>query len=233
MKTLIFCAVSSISTDVIYSLFNQVQTKGDDFDIVFAARNPYRGDEAYRNVQMKYEQMRKLAIDGAYDKVWIVEHDTIPPIDALAKMLAVSDKAHIVTGLYALRHAEPVPNIMRWQIGSDIGSSMEWGDVQRSWGEVIRCTGGCMGCLLVDVRDVLQYFPTFMMETATAPDMKFMSWCYLNGYRTLAHLGVVCGHQKPNGDIIHCSRTQKVGYTLERFAERLARESEIVFHTMS
>lgn len=174
--------------------------------------NPYdwtRG-EVMRNIQLNYEKMREVVLAHNYAKVLIVEQDMIVPEDTLSKMMEV--EAPIVTGLYALRHGVPVPNIFKHDNKKHLGTNMNWQEVKKDWGKTVRVSGGAMGCLLLD-RSVVESF-SFMIEESRAPDMKFMVHCAEKQIETQARLDVVCGHIRPNGEVLWPD--QQTGYRIER-----------------
>ena len=84
MKILVFCPTAPrIEPEVVNAIFNQ---KGVEyFDVMFTRDNPYCYElrEAMKNVQLNYEKMRRIVLSEGYQKVWVVESDTIPPEDAL------------------------------------------------------------------------------------------------------------------------------------------------------
>lgn len=168
--------------------------------MMFTRDNPYQFGvrEVYRNIQLNYEKMRRVALAEGFSAVWVVESDTIPPLDALTKLYEID--APIVTGLYALRHGEPVPNVMRHGDMPEIGGAMEWAEVYKQWGQTIPTSGGCMGCLLIR-RPVLEKF-SFITERGNAPDVPLMEFCWKNKFEQVARLDVICGHKKPNGEIL-------------------------------
>ncbi len=175
--------------------------------------NPYeytRG-EVMRNIQLNYEKMRRVALTQGYDRVFIVEQDMIVPDDALEKLLEC--RTPVATGLYALRHGDPAPNLFRHggKGVKTLGSGLKWPEVQKDWGKTITVTGGAMGCLLVD-RTALDFI--FMIDECRAPDMKFMSHCATRGIETKARLDVVCGHIRPNGEVLWPDKD--TGFRIER-----------------
>lgn len=177
-------------------------------DLMFSRDNP-QGQwtkDAYRNVQLNYEKMRRIALAENYSAVWCVEDDMLPPADALTKLLEISKAtdAPIVSGIYVLRHGANVPNLMQHGRSVEIGSSMEWAAVKRhlARGEtVIPISGGCQGCLVIR-REVLDGF-SFMRETRGAPDMDFMRYCFTRGVRQVARLDVRCGHIESDGNVLN------------------------------
>ena len=140
-----------------------------------------------------------MVVDEGYDKVWMVESDTIPPLDALEKLLAVD--APVVSGLYALRHGSNVPNVWRWgETLNALGGVMSWKDVERDWGKVVRTTGGCQGCVVAD-RSAIEGF-SFILGKEQSPDVPWMEYCFHSGIKMMADLSVICGHKEPNGNIL-------------------------------
>ena len=199
MKILTFITFNRLEQKVVESLLNQQDAPF--FDLWFANDNPYSNLErgTYYNIQMNYEKMRQIVLREDYDYVWIVEADTEPPRDALNKLLGVD--ADVVSGLYALRHGEPVPNIYQSQNKTNIGTAISWYQVKAHWGEIISMSGGCMGCLLIKSH-VLKNFNMICKPFDRAPDDAFMLYCHQQGFIQRAHLGVICHHIKSNGQVI-------------------------------
>jgi len=199
MKILAFCP-SAIrpEREVVDALLSQSNV--EFFDIMFCKDNPHDGtwNSVYWNIQLNYEKMRMLALREGYKKVWVVESDTIPPDDALSKLLQVD--APVVTGVYVLRHGNPVPNLVKFDGNVPTpGGMMKWGEI-RDGGTQIEVSGGCMGCLLIDT-EILNGF-TFVTKKPHAPDMDFMAYCHQNKIKQVARLDVLCGHKKPDGEIL-------------------------------
>jgi len=165
---------------------------------MFARDNPYQnpGESLYLNVQLNYEKMRTLAIREGYKKVWVVESDTIPPRDGLAKLLEV--EAPVVSGVYVLRHGLPVSNLLSHDRAPAPGNAIPLEGLDREG--TMEVSGGCMGCLLIDV-DVMKDF-SFLTGRPHPPDMDFMKYCYKNGIKQMARLDILCGHKKANGEIL-------------------------------
>jgi hypothetical protein len=210
MKILGFCPTARLEVEVVDALVNQVGVQF--FDLMFTYDNPHVAErELLRNCVIAYAKMRRIAVQEGYDKVWIVESDTIPPKDALKKLLEVD--ADIVTGLYAHRHGLNRPNIMLPTANkNDFGPYSEWPDILANWGRVIEASGGCFGCLLIDKKTLADF--DFEIDRASSPDTDFMTHCQQKGFKTKAHLGVVCGHKSPEGDIYWPDKNQ--GVRIER-----------------
>ena len=204
MRVLVFCPTTPrVVAGVVERIFNQ--TGVEYFDVMFTRDNPYVNTwgEVWKNIQLNYEKMRQVALKEGYDKVWVVEEDTIPPLDALSKLLEVD--APVVSGLYAMRHGPPVANLMQYGVRMPgVGSGMSWKQVQANWGKTVETSGGCMGCLLID-RSVLERFQ-FVTCKHGAPDTPFMEFCWTNKIKQMARLDVICGHVKANGDVLYPDR---------------------------
>jgi hypothetical protein len=166
-----------------------------------------------KNIQHNCEKMRRIVLDQDYEKVWICESDTIPPRDALQKLLDVN--APVVTGLYILRHGAFVPNLFRFEeselFAGRMGGNIGIEGMKQRWGEIFRVSGGCTGCIVID-RSVLEGF-SFLRNDDAAPDMGLMEHCCKEGIKQIARLDVVCGHKRPDGVIIWPDR--ETGYRLE------------------
>jgi len=210
-KVLIFCPIGGKleqkTRDAIFA-----QEDIENYDIIFAHDNPHSpmSENAGLNIQLAYEKMRTMALQGKYDKVWICEADMIPPKDALKKLLEVD--AEIVTGLYILRHAAPNPNIVTKDKQFTLFS---FEHIKKNWGKQITVGGGCMGCVLID-KSVLERFSFILKDNKNAPDIPFMEWCIQNEIRQVARLDVVCGHVKPTGEVLWPS--EKTGFREEKSA---------------
>lgn len=73
-----------------------------------------------------------------------------------------------------------------------------------------------MGCLLVD-RSALENHPMWTEENDYAPDGPFMEYCRINKFKQMARLDVICGHKKPNGEIIWPDKEH--GFIIERASQ--------------
>lgn len=218
-RILIYCPVGSrLEPEVESAVLHQ--TYDGYCDVMFARDNPHkRLADVLQNIQLAYEKMKTIVLNEGYDKVWIVEADTIPPLDALEKLVEVSvtHQIPVVGGLYALRHGAPATNLCDVHpMGGETGLGWPWAKVKAAWGKIVQVGGACMGCLLVD-REVLKGF-SFITGERFAPDKPFADYCCKNKIRTAAHLGVVCGHKKPNGDVIWPDVNARIGYRIDKKA---------------
>jgi hypothetical protein len=189
-----------VEQEVIDAILRQSGVDDHVIDIMVTRDNPYSygSGERFRNIQLAYEKMRRIVLAEKYDKVWIVESDTIPPADALAKLLAID--APVSSGLYVLRHGAPMPSVLKYETDVAVSSCMRWPEVRKHWGEVVRCSSGCTGCTLID-RKVLEGF-SFITKYAGPPDGPFSDYCLANKFIWMADLSILCGHKTPDGRIL-------------------------------
>lgn len=211
MKILTFTCCLRLEPEVENALGRLTQQKGDFVHTLVTRDNPYpaldRGE--YKNMCLQYEFARQFAIWGGYKKIWFIESDTIPPPDALEKLLSVD--APVVSGLYVLRHGVNRPNLFKPTTLPSINTTYSWEEIQSHWGEVVPISGGCTGCVLVDV-DVLRDYE--FKQDGTVPDMPWMLHCIKRGYKQMGHLGVICGHKDPSGQILWPDKDK--GFRIER-----------------
>ena len=207
MKVLCFIPYARLESEVVNAVLAQEGV--EYFDIWFANDNPWTDEVrgVYKNMQYAYEKMRQIVLREGYEAVWIVESDTVPPKDALKKLLDLN--VPVASGLYVLRHGASVPNVR------DGGGSMPWAHIKKWWGQTVEITGGCMGCLLVR-KEVLKDFCMVDLTDLRAPDGRFMAYCNEKRIKQVGHLGVICGHIRPNGEILIPDKDK--GYRVEKRA---------------
>jgi hypothetical protein len=209
MRILTFCPTYHLRPKAIDAIVRQ---QGVEFyDTFFTNDNPFLGEVRgqYANMALNWNKMRKMALEEGYQKVWMCEDDTIPPLDALKKLLEVD--APVVTGLYASRHYGHPPNIHRKDDCPGLGAIMTWEEILAVWGQTIPCSGGATGCILIDT-EIFKEFE-FIVDSSHGPDVPFMWHCFKTGIKQMARLDVVCGHQQPCGDIIWPD--EKTGFRIE------------------
>lgn len=211
MRILTFTTALRLEPEVVGALERLTNQRGDYIDTLVSRDNPYpaldRGE--YKNMCLNYEKARRIAVNEGYSKVWFIESDTIPPPDALEKLLSVD--AQVVSGLYVLRHGVNQPNVFMPDERPSLLGCYPWDFVKSHWGEVVPMSGGCTGCVLVDVETLKDYC---FKEDGSVPDMRWMLYCIEKGYKQMAHLGVVCGHKDPSGNILWPDK--ETGWRVER-----------------
>jgi hypothetical protein len=180
-------------------------------DIVFGKQDEiitsdHNHDNKYANIRDKHNHARDIVLNNDYDAVLFVENDMIIPEDALDRLLEVN--ADVAYGLYISRHGW-----RRWlafKSISDIAGVSFSNDPQyakQQWGNVVTTEGVGMGCTLIK-RNVLERisFRTHP-ENLVADDWMFAIDCKDNGFIQKHHLGVVCGHITPTGEILWPTNT--------------------------
>ena len=215
MKILLFCPTYkldngelAIRNETLESISKIKVPEGVDLEVEISTNN-LKAITGIRNVDHEntlhqYRYARQRILDGNYDYLFIVEHDMIIPEDALVKMLATD--ADVVYGLYLFRQGKPLLNAAR-------AVNSKWPDMsltnfpeivkkarEQGWIEV---SGGGFGCTLIR-RKVLETFEMRRNETvgSPCPDMPFAADCLRHGFKQICRFDVICGHIKPNGDIL-------------------------------
>jgi len=215
MKILLFCPTYKLSDGELAihdetreSIEALIIPEGVEIEIEISTNNPNlisgNSRQDHENTLYQYRYARQRMIGGDYEYLFIVEHDMIIPEDALVKMLDTD--ADVVYGLYLFRHVTPVLNACR-------AVSSRWPDMSLSlfpelakkakakgWIEV---SGSGFGCTLIK-RKVLETFDMRRSEIGghPAPDMPFAADCMRNGFKQICRFDVICGHIKPDGDVL-------------------------------
>ena len=215
MKILLFCPTYkldngelAIRNETLESISKIKVPEGVDLEVEISTNN-LKAITGIRNVDHEntlhqYRYARQRILDGNYDYLFIIEHDMIIPEDALVKMLATD--ADVVYGLYLFRQGKPLLNAAR-------AVNSKWPDMsltnfpeivkkarEQGWIEV---SGFGFGCTLIR-RKVLETFEMRRNETvgSPCPDMPFAADCLKHGFKQICRFDVICGHIKPNGDIL-------------------------------
>ena len=181
---------------------------GVELEVEISTNNPNKitgnSKQDHENTLYQYRYARQRILSGDYDYLFTVEHDMIIPEDALTKMLATD--ADVIYGLYLLRHFKPVLNALR-SVNSrwpDASLTMFPEIVKRAkaqgWIEV---SGVGFGCTLIR-RKVLEKLDMRRSEIGghPSPDMPFAADCMRNGFKQICRFDVICGHIKPDGDVL-------------------------------
>lgn len=181
-----------LEPETLRALFTQ--TYAGSLSHVFMRDNPE--PEAGQNIIRAYRRLREIFLGGPYDALWIVENDVIPPPQALDKLLAVD--ADIAYGVYCFRRGKPVVNIMHPASRNTITDSPQaWAAGVRT-GAVIDCGGLGFGCTLIH-RRVLERLEFRTDGGGGDADSCLAADAPRAGFTQQAHLGVLCGHKRPDG----------------------------------
>jgi len=151
------------------------------------------------------EEARCVAVDEAIKVgakyLWFVDDDTIPPSHAaraLIYQLENNPDAMVCGGLYVTKEDIPQPVVFQ---GIGLGSYWHW-----KKGDVFECTGMGAGCMMIrtEVFKTLEkpYFK-FIRDipsdinhgsSCISEDIYFCEMVRKEGYKVLAHGGVLCRH---------------------------------------
>lgn len=190
IRTLVFCPSYRMEPETVNALL-QLDLSPGPADIFLTRDNPYRGS-AKANVLYNYRKGRRVCLDGGYDAMLIIESDIIPPSDTLPLLSSVAD-ADVALGYYLLRKASgATPNL-----------TTGYNAIYHHWDEdqVIPAQGEGLGCVLV-WRHVLASIDFRHHEGNSFCDMSFYEDVRRQQFITRAHMGVRCGHKRPDGKIL-------------------------------
>ena len=145
----------------------------------------------YDRVTKKYEDARRVALDGGFDAVWFAEYDMVMPPDALRRLCAVD--ADIAYGLYVWRRPPHVWNAYTY-LDENTGVSLAQMPrlARAAWGKQVEVKGVGHGCTFVR-RHVLENI-SFRRDGVACADWYMALDAQEKGYRQVCDLGVACGH---------------------------------------
>jgi len=164
------------------------------YDWVVGEDNPWPYP-THKNVLHQYQNARRMCLEGDYDALWTIEHDMLPPADALQRMSCTP--AQVVYGVYLLRHGSLVLNAWEYIGDRNLGESLslypEKLEAARERGSVRVC--GCgWGCTLIH-RPALERIE-FRDGGGENPagDLAFAHAALAEGIASVARFDVLCGH---------------------------------------
>jgi len=203
MRVLIYTPVYRLEPETVQALLT-LDRAGCDVQMMFDYENPPRGEND--TILYKYQRVQAMFKRGDWDAMLVVESDVIPPVDALARLLAVQrdHNADIVNGLYYFRRGNaPVANAIRMTRDAkwvDQSWSLFPNDKHRWVNQVIPTTGLGLGCSLIMAH--VMHGVAFRSGGETACDWSFANDCLAGGYKIYSDTAVRCGHKMPDGSII-------------------------------
>ena len=202
MKTLIYCPLNPLKPQVqprtLESIF--AMSWGEPAEVVFGRYDrPRMPDRAavHEDITRKYNDARRMTLDGGYDALLTIEADMIVPEITLQRLaLAPAD---VVYGLYVGRHSrhpwlafQELGGLDGRYTGASFSKNPEI--CVQAWGNVVESKGVGMGCTFIR-RNVLE-----QIEFRCAPDQKVANdWMFAldvdaMGFSQAHDCGVVCGH---------------------------------------
>ena len=179
------------------------QQTGHVWEWVLDSEDPFPAPD-HRNVLVKYQRGRRMALDGGFDALVTVEHDMVLPPDALEK-LASTTQAGVVYAPYVLRHGAAALNT--WQYIGPQNLGMPLGlyphELQRYREAGVGRICGCgWGCTLI-WRNVLERV-AFHDGGGTNPpgDIQFAMDCLRAGVVAFGRFDAPCGHFDDDGRLL-------------------------------
>ena len=180
--------------------------------IVIGTVNPFPGYD-YRNVTAQYQNAWNLA--AKYDYLLTVEHDIVPPADALAQLLAMNKP--VAFGVYAFRTRTVVTNAYRWVEGChepQMSLTMFPNEMKRARSAgTVRVSGVGWGCTLIRADVMRQVQPRGDRDC----DIHFAQDCIKNKIEMWANMNVHCAHYHGDKKImpfdtdeviaVHCNKS--------------------------
>lgn len=183
-------------------------------------RNDSPTGHKYLDLTAKFNQARRLTLEGGYDALMTIEADVIVPADALTRLAAVD--ADVSYGLYSNRHGWHKWLAYDHVHDSYTGASLS--DVpelaRKAWGQVWVTKGVGMGCTFIH-RHVLEAIKFRCPDTAVANDWFFALDLQAGGYIQKHDLGCVCGHIQGAPDPKIYWPEPDGGYSVEFFDEAM------------
>lgn len=166
--------------------------------------NPHPAGDM-RNVLAQYERGREEFLASDADAWWLVEHDNVPPDNALELMLRSLAEAPVVYAPYVFRHGTKTLSAYRLEGRKELGMSLmhypeELDALRRAGvGEVSGCG---FGCTLLR-RDVVAAVPfRVASDGSPIPDTPFAEDVLRSGRMQLCRFDVPVGHFE-DGRLLH------------------------------
>lgn len=140
---------------------------------------PYGGPD---NIKLQMERLRMAAIHGGYDYLYIMEADTIPPLDGLARL--VSRQTDVIGALYNYR--SPGGQAVAWRQGDPDKSFLQ------SQAHIVEVDGMGTGAVLFSRKGL----SVFSFLDAEIPDADYPVFDKLKklGFDIWLDKSIVCRH---------------------------------------
>ncbi len=181
---------------------------------VFQTDNPHNGSADKRapdgvlNHLHQYTRGRESFLAGRYDAMLIIEHDIVPPKDALMKLAALNVDMAYGVYVFRVRNSNTINIFERYpdnngERARNPGESLSckpwllWRAIrEKKW----PCSGGGFGCILIR-RRVLEKI-SFRLDGGTGYcDSPFTEDAYRAGYLMAAEMTVLCDHIDKDGTV--------------------------------
>lgn len=193
MRVLIACPIYQVYSQTIQSIL--CLDWPHRLDTMLLQNEPEAMD-GYARITQKYNDARRMVLDGGYDALLTIEADMIVPRHALAALAETG--ADVAYGLYCWRHEKLG---YAWSAYSVVGGhdgqrgrslSDDPHSARQLWGQMVEVQGLGLGCTLIR-RSVLEAV-AFQQRGTASCDWYFAQDVAQAGYSQAADLSVVCGH---------------------------------------
>lgn len=168
-----------------------------------------RGNNTREAIARSCNYGRKLALEGNYDYMFMLESDVMPPPNIIENLMIQAKD--VITGLYYIgdKHkGQRVPCI----------TIEKWNDQLMCWGTrllkvdefddwinkgVKQCQAGSFGCCLIS-KNILQKFGFYYCHELNGhPDIYFFNELRNNKRQVFVHTDLICGHDnKPWKNVV-------------------------------
>lgn len=213
VRVLVFVPMARYEPRTIHAVMTQDYDGSRDYLLSFD--NPHTNDDDGRaNILYNYRKARRVFLDSDYTHLFIVEHDILPPPDALTRLLAVN--THAAYGLYCFRrNGSHNVNVTRYTSGEwpDMSLSSFMDELQAAWNRVVLCSGSGLGCVLLQ-RSVMEQVDFRLTDKPVHCDTHFTDDVWRRGFDMRADMAVQCGHILPDGAVLWPDVVS--GYRIER-----------------
>ena len=169
------------------------------------------------NIFIQYQRAWQRAQDEGFDAILTVEHDMLPPPDALVKLAEI--EAGIVHGVYLFRELGYLNALSLTSSSAFFDRSLDNYPAERAraWAAgVYDVAGTGLGCTLIR-REVFSTVPLRRPRGMGYPDIPLSVDCVSLGIRQVARFDVPCGHIRADGFVLwpHADGTGWVPYMLK------------------
>lgn len=176
-------------------------------------------NESIRDICEKFRMARQLTLQGGYDALLTVEDDMLIPPESFLVLQSLG--ADIAYGLYVGRSIARHPWLVAYRLNyTRVKFLSDKPEAARNaWGKIIDSYGLGMGCTLIR-RHVLEQIDFRVMSGPGWGHGKANDWYFSldareKGFSQQTHLGLVCGHIRPNGMVLWPDPTQDGLYRQE------------------
>jgi len=159
-------------------------------------------DHPIKRITSGRNLVRDYATINGYDYVWFVDNDTLPPKDALSRLL--SHGKDINAGICLMNmnvdgSSKVMPNVYRFDEGKKSIEPIPIGGVQD--GSLMEVSAAGFGCVLLSSKVLSGIKLRYFEDSMAGEDMAFFQDAKEGGFSAFADTGVKCTHLVfPPGD---------------------------------